>query len=126
MINLLKQIIKFGIVGGLAFLIDYSIFALLTFIGIHYLLAQLISFSISLAFNYCASIKWVFDTNSKSSNALLIIFVFLSIIGLIINEILLYIGIDIIGINELITKLFSTLIVMIYNFITRKKFIEKK
>ena len=36
---LIKQILKFGLVGGLAFLIDYVFLYILTeFIGIHYLI----------------------------------------------------------------------------------------
>ena len=37
-----------------------------------------------------------------------------------INELLLYIGVDLIHFNELLVKLFATAVVMVYNFITRK------
>ena len=122
--KLFKQLLKFGLVGVIAFLIDFSLFALLTKIGINYLIAQVISFSISLAFNYWASIKWVFDAKRQTSKEA-IIFIVLSIIGLGINELLLYIGVDKFKFNELIVKLFATAVVMIYNLITRKLIIEK-
>lgn len=122
--KLISQLFKFGIVGGIAFLIDYAIFALLTLIGINYLIAQIISFTISLMFNYIASVKWVFDTKTRTKNTT-IVFILLSIIGLELNEILLYIGVDILNYHELIVKLFATVVVMIFNFITRKLILEK-
>ena len=123
--KLINQILKFGVVGVIAFLIDYGLFALLTILHVHYLIAQVISFSISLAFNYWASIKWVFDAKKQTKKEV-ILFVVLSVVGLGINELLLYIGVDLIHIHELIVKLFATAVVMVYNFITRKIFIEKR
>lgn len=121
--KLINQIIKFGIVGFIAFLIDYGLFALLTLVGLHYSISQIISFIVSFIFNYTASMKWVFDSNSKNK---FIPFLLLSLIGLGINELLLYIGIDLLHYNKLIVKLISTIIVMIFNFTTRKILIEKK
>ena len=123
--KLFKQLFRFGIVGGIAFLIDFGIFALLTHLGMHYLIAQIISFSISLAFNYVASIKWVFDAKKQTPKEI-VIFVLLSVVGLGINELLLYIGIDKLHFHELIVKLFATAVVMVFNFVTRKLIIEKK
>lgn len=122
--KLIKQLFKFGIVGGIAFLIDYGIFTVLTICHVHYLIAQLISFTVSLIFNYIASVKWVFDT-SENNKYITTIFILLSVIGLELNEILLYIGVDLINIHELIVKLFATAVVMVFNFITRKLLLEK-
>ena len=64
--KLIDQILKFGVVGGLAFLIDYVLlYALTEFVGIHYLISSVISFTVSLIFNYILSIKWVFDVTKK-------------------------------------------------------------
>ncbi len=125
MYKLIKQIIRFSVVGGLAFLIDYSLlYAFTEFLKIHYLISSIISFSVSVIFNYVLSVKWVFDVNKKQDIKEFIKFIIFSVIGLIINSILMYIQVDIMGIHYMIAKLFSTIIVMIYNFITRKIFIE--
>lgn len=123
--KLIKQILKFVVVGGTAFVIDYGVFAILTLIDVHYLIAQIISFSVALVFNYIASIKWVFDAKKQTKKEI-IEFIGLAIIGLFINEILLFIGVDKLGWHELIAKFISSVIVMVYNFITRKLIVEKR
>lgn len=124
--NLLFQIFKFGIVGGIAFLIDYIVlFCCKEFIGLSVLLSAAIAFTVSVIYNYIASVKWVFDVNKeKSAKKNFVIFIILSIIGLIITEIIMWIGSDIMKINYLIVKIIATAIVMVFNFITRKMFLE--
>ena len=124
--KLINQILKFGIVGVIATIIDFSVLYLLTeFIHIHYLVSSIISFTVSVIFNYILSIKWVFEVNHKQTKKDFILFVVLSIIGLGINELIMYLMVDKLGIHYMFTKVFATGIVMVYNFITRKIFIEK-
>ena len=124
--KLIKQILKFGVVGGIAFVIDYALlYALTEFVGIHYLISSIISFSVSVIFNYILSVKWVFDVKKKQGTKEFIIFIILSVIGLGINSLIMYLMVDTLKIHYMISKLVSTFIVMVYNFITRKIFIEK-
>lgn len=124
--KLFEQIIKFGIVGGLAFLIDYGIMVLCKEVfKFDVLVAAGFGFTVSVIFNYIASVKWVFNVNENNSKSKqFITFIIFSIIGLIITEIIMYIGTDIMKISYLIVKVGATLIVMIFNFITRKLFLE--
>ena len=123
--KLINQILKFGVVGGIAFVIDYGIlFLLAKVIGLNELLSAAISFIVSLTFNYFLSTKWVFEAKKQTPKEV-IIFVLLSVVGLGINEVLIYLGTKKLGIDVMIVKLFATAIVMVYNFITRKLIIEK-
>ncbi len=123
---LFYQIMKFGMVGMIAFLIDYSILYILTeFCFIHYMVSSVISFIISLVFNYIASVYWVFDIQRKQTIKDIEIFAGLSVIGLVINQIVMYLLTDVGNFYYMFSKLFATGIVMIWNFITRKIFIEK-
>ena len=125
--NLIKQILKFGIVGGIAFIIDYALLYVCTeYLNIYVLYSSIISFSISVIFNYIMSIKWVFDVNHKQTYKDFTIFIIFSIIGLGINQLIMYLGIERLHIYYMLVKIASTGIVMVYNFITSKIFIEKK
>lgn len=124
--KLLKQIFKFGIVGICAFGIDYILlYVFVEFLNIHHLIASALSFIVSLIFNYIASIKWVFDVNQKQTYKEVMVFAILSIIGLGINQIVMYVMTDLWKVYYMISKLVATAIVMVWNFITRKIFIEK-
>ena len=123
--KLINQILKFGVVGGIAFVIDYGIlFLLAKVIGLNELISAAISFIISLTFNYFLSTKWVFEAKKQTPKEV-IIFVLLSVVGLGINEVLIYLGTKKLGIDVMIVKLFATAIVMVYNFIARKLILEK-
>ena len=82
--KLVAQIMKFGVVGVIAFVIDYGLLALLTeAFGVNYLVSATISFTASVVFNYAASMRYVFThKEGMSRRREFAIFVVLSVIGL--------------------------------------------
>lgn len=124
--KLLNKIVKFSIVGGIATIIDFAcLYIFKEFLNFNIILANTLSFIISVTYNYIASITWVFDVNkNKNKNVQFILFIVFSVVGLIINNIILYILTDKLNIYYLISKVIATIIVMIFNFVTRKKFLE--
>ena len=126
--KLIEQMIKFGFVGFLCFFIDYGIMVLLTEVaGIVYLVSSACSFAVSVIVNYILSVTFVFETDKEKSRIKeFIVFVFLSIIGLGINQLCMWFGVELLHISYLIVKIGATAVVMVYNFISRKLIIEKK
>lgn len=139
--KLINQILRFGVVGVLAFLIDYGIFVLFAnVLNIHYLIANFFGFTISLIFNYLMSMKFVFSRKEGADKKKeFVTFCILSVIGLGINELIILACVDgvylhsimlqetfDIGIAKQAGKIIATGIVMVYNFISRKIFIEGK
>ncbi len=124
--RLLAQIMKFGVVGAVAFVIDYGLLALLTeAFGINYLVSATISFTASVVFNYAASMRYVFrHKQGMSRRREFVIFVVLSVIGLLINNVCMWAGVEWLGVHYLVVKIGATFVVMVWNFITRKKFLD--
>lgn len=124
--KLFVQIFKFVIVGGIATLIDWAIYYVLyNYLHIEPLIGNIISFSISVIYNYTASVRWVFDVNKeKSKMRMFIEFMIFSILGLLLTELLLFIGIKGLNMHAMFVKIIATAIVMVFNFITRKIFLE--
>ena len=124
--KLIAQIMKFGVVGVIAFAIDYGLLALLTeAFGVNYLVSATVSFTVSVVFNYVASMRYVFrHKEGMSRRREFIIFVVLSVIGLVLNDgIVLALNAGL-GLGANIAKICATALVMVYNFVTRKIFLE--
>ena len=157
----MSQILKFGVVGGLSFLIDFvitnAVALLLRNTGMAAtnaaMVGALFGFVISLIFNYLLSMKWVFarreDMDRKKE---FVIFVVLSAFGLGLNELIILACMSMIanihwcaaftqwctdvvnivanmtfdGMATAGSKIIATAIVMLYNFVTRKIFLEAK
>ena len=140
--KLFEQIIKFGIVGVICFLIDFAITTIPTyFLGQNSVyITAVFGFVISCIVNYLLSVKYVFtDKKDMDKRKEFIVFVALSAIGLVINELIIYLCQDILYVkvsflNALIpdtlivpiSKIIATGVVMVYNFISRKIFLEGK
>lgn len=125
--KLILQFIKFGIVGLVATVVDFGVLTLLKEIAyIDVLLASAISFSVSVIANYILSMLFVFKSvhNNKIKN--FIIFVALSFGGLLLNQFIMWIGTEFVSVYYLWVKIFATFFVPIYNFVTRKLFLEKR
>ena len=125
--KLIEQIMKFGVVGFICFGIDYGLMILLTeAAGISYLVSSGLSFSISVIVNYTLSLKFVFETNQENNKIVeFLVFIILSVIGLGINQVLMWVCVDKIHVHYMISKIGVTGVVMVYNFVTRKLILEK-
>lgn len=124
--KLFAQFMKFGVVGAIAFVIDYGLLALLTeLFGVNYLISATVSFTVSVAFNYAASMRYVFThKEGMSRRREFVIFVVLSVVGLLINNACMWAGVELLGVHYLLTKIVATAVVMVWNFVTRKIFLD--
>lgn len=124
---MMLQLIRFGIVGVIAAFVDVGVLvALKELLHVDVLLASAISFCVSVTVNYLLSMSFVFKSKNQSKLKEFIIFVILSVGGLCLNQLVLWIGIRFTSVYYLIVKLLAMVIVPVYNFITRKIFLESK
>lgn len=125
---LVLQYAKFAIVGIISVMVDYVFMVFLaenSAFGLDYFQASAFSYTLSVFVNYILSMKYVFqgrDDMGKVKEAS--IFFVLSLVGLFLNQMIMWMAVELFGIYYVVAKLLSTLLVTNYNFISRKKFFE--
>lgn len=121
-----RQFMKFAVVGIASLAVEYAFLGyFLNILGMNYLLATTIAFTISIAVNYVLSMKYVFSHKEDMSRKReFTIFAILSAIGLGLNDLYMFIGVGLLNIGTMAMKLISTFFVTWYNYFSRRKFLD--
>lgn len=127
--DLAKQIFRFLLVGGLSTAIDFIVLYVLHHqFDINYLIATGIAFAVATVFNYWASMAFIFESKfaSNQKQQEFILFLILSLLGLALTEGLMFVSVELFDSPVMLGKIIVTAFVMVFNFVTRKLFIEGK
>ena len=119
--------IIFGVLTTIVNLISYYLFS--NIISINYLISNTISWIISVSFAYITNKFYVFNSKDTSKDIIIkefIKFVNCRLTSGIIEMILLFLLVDMLAVNDIISKLVIGVIVVILNFIFSKLFVFKK
>jgi putative flippase GtrA len=121
------KFIKYFFVGGIAALVDFLIFAL--FVKVleqPWFISGITGFVLATLVNYLLSIRHVFTSGArfKKHKEIMLVF-FVSFIGLIVNQLILWQCIDFLLLDPLIAKVTATGIVFFWNYAARNHFIFK-
>lgn len=120
------QFAKFLVVGGLSFAVDYGLFLLLHRVGVQYVVASTISFSVSLVLNYVLTLRYVFEARADRNAAKeFLLYLGLNAIALGLNQLILFASVDGLDLSPALGKIVATAVVLVYNFISRKLLIER-
>lgn len=118
----LLEIIRFCMVGGVSLALDYAIlYALTEWAGVYYLYSSAISFSVTVVFNYWLCVVYVFKGSGKQTLRQAIIFFTTGAVGLLLNQLCMWLFVAVAGLHYLIAKLGATVIVTIWNYLTKRK-----
>jgi putative flippase GtrA len=123
---LVQQIISFLFVGGICYIV--GIFLLLLFVELAHIeinLANLIASFITIFVCYLLNAKFVFKSGRYSQKKEVIAFFTFSVLGLILNVVLMYLMTTYLPIWYVISKTLITAFIAVFNFIVRKKLIFK-
>lgn len=127
MINKFKDIFLYGIVGGIATLAEWAFFYVMNDgLQFHYMLATTLAYIGSTFVNWLAG-RLIMFKESKTGILKEIFLVYAaSVIGLLANLGIMWVMVDIININEMISKMAATVLVFAWNYVIRKKLIYRK
>ena len=113
--------------GGLAAAVDIGFFTVaVKGFGFNWFLVALCSFTLATAVNYLLCIRYVFESGARFKKQAEVSLVFLvSGIGLVINQSILWLLIEMAGIDAVLSKLMATGIVFVWNYTARSRVIFK-
>ncbi|MFB0565695.1 MAG: GtrA family protein [Candidatus Aminicenantaceae bacterium] len=117
------QLIRYGFVGGVAYGVDFGSLIFLTEVcRVHYLISAAVAFLLGLITNYVLSIFWVFSKRTLANKRVeFLIFSIIGLVGLGLNEVIIWFFTEWIHFHYLISKVVSTVFVFFWNFFARKK-----
>ena len=121
--QLLKEFVRYTLVGGFAFIVDFSLLYILTeWAGLHYLLSATIAFMAGLTLNYTLSVLWVFAYRScKDKRREFILFLIVGIGGVVLTDISMATLTPILHGNYLWAKGITAILVLLWNFFLRRQ-----
>ena len=119
------RIVRYFFVGGTAAVVDIglsSIFAV--YLGWQWVPVSIVTFILATLTNYFLSIKFVFESGTRYTKHIEVFGVFIvSCLALIVNQIVLYISIEIFEWHLIFSKILATGIVFFWNYYGRSKFV---
>jgi putative flippase GtrA len=116
-----QQIFKFILVGGFCACIEFISFnILIKFSPIAYLVANVISIVIAIIINYLLSRAFVFEKSKHSKRNEFLSFILFSVMALGLNQLILWIFFEIVGLDIQISKALAIVIVAFFNYLTKK------
>jgi putative flippase GtrA len=118
-------IVRYFFVGGIAAIVDIGIFVGLThLVHLPWFWSAVSAFATATVVNYLLSISHVFESGGRyhRKHEMLLVFA-VSGVGLILNQIIMWLLIEHISSPLLLSKLLAIGIVFFWNYFARKKFI---
>lgn len=128
--NRFGQFIKFGIVGISNTVISYVVYAILVYLGMHYLVANVVSYFAGVANSFVWNSKFVFkaedDPNRNPAKVFVKTLAASAFTGLVINNLLLMLWVGIFHLNEYLGPLLNLVVTFPLNYVLNKYWAYKK
>lgn len=119
--RVVRQFVKFGIVGVSSTIIDWGIFYLLNLVfGVYYLKAKVLSFAVAVFNSFIWNRRWTFRSKNPHQSQEFTKFLIIALVGLSINALIMYLAVSILQTRKIIGLIFATGIVTFWNFLANK------
>lgn len=123
---IIRQFIKFCLVGSFNAFLDYFIYISLTrLFFFHYLLANLISFFITVCVSFILNKKWTFRDKDSKVGLQYAKFWIMAVCGLGFNELILFLLVRYFNVYDLLAKTVAIGIVLFWNFFVGRYWVFK-
>lgn len=123
----MEELVRFCLVGGICFLVDYGLLYVCTeHFGIYYLYSSAIAFSVSVVFNYWLCLRFVFSGAKSQTAGQTALFIGSSIAGLGLNQLCMWFFVSLGGIHYMLAKILATIVVTAWNYVMKRRAVYGK
>lgn len=133
MLKSILKFVRFGMVGALGFVIDFSVtWVMLSIFGLFEYVANAIGFTVAASSNYALNRHWTWRSKNPNVRIEFLKFLMVSLAGLGINSFVIFLcllpgelSFEVAGLtidNFWVAKLVATGVVMIWNFLVNNYF----
>lgn len=127
-----KEIFNYLIFGVLTTLINLLTYFLLTNLffdakdALQLQIVNIIAWVVSVIFAYCTNRKYVFNSTNDNKIKEISDFFLARLATLFMDMIIMFVGVNVLGVNDGIVKIISQVVVIVSNYILSKIFVFKK
>ena len=115
-----RNLILYGMIGCLSSGLDFLIYSLLVqAAGIQYLLANCISVMVGITTSFTLNRNYNFKVKDNTPKRF-VIFLAVGLSGMMLSNLILYLCIDIFGMNKITSKFLSVVLVVFFQFLLNK------
>ena len=119
--RVIRQFIKFGIVGISSAIIDWGLFYFFNrYLAIYYLFAKALSFIFAVINSYIWNRRWTFRSENTQKMQEFSKFLIVSVIGLLLNTLIMFIAVEKYHLRYIFGLMLATAIVVFWNFLANK------
>lgn len=114
--------IKYNLFAGISTLLDLILIYILTeFFGVWYIYSVTLGYMAGVSLNYILNKYLNFKNKSRKIVLQFGLFISIALVGLLLNQIIIYILVESLGIWYIFAKIIAVLLVMFWNFTRHKK-----
>ena len=128
--NKYKEVVLYLVFGVLTTIVSFASYYFCSeVLDIHYLISNVISWVLAVAFAYITNRIWVFKSKSHGLSYIvkeMFTFVNCRLLSGVIDMGVMFLLVDALSINDLYAKLFTQVIVVVLNYVFSKLIIFKK
>ena len=118
--NKFRHLILYGIIGGMSSGLDFLLYtAWVEFVGLNYMLANCISVLAGILVSFLLNRKYNFKVEDKTVRRFLI-FLSVGLGGLLFSNLILYLCVEYLFVNEFVSKVLSIVPVVLLQFLLNK------
>ena len=115
-----KELFLYVVFGTLTTLVNLVVYFVLEHLGVNYIISNIIAWFLSVLFAYVTNRIWVFESKSPNILKEMVLFFGGRIFSGALDTALLYVFIDLLLINNTISKIAVEIIITILNYVLPK------